>query len=331
MSPFRKLSPGGYRLRLVVGFMTLLALVTGLFLRADDVSPEAHYAYMQSLRSVQQADTELNAAVLASYADLLHNYDPLVIQLGKIRDERRRMQHVPPSLSAEARERLQNQVSRLLAAQQEKEHDIDFFKRSNSVLRNSELYFPKAAEAFIDEQTGQDTRPFDAFVRHVLSFMRGSDVEAAENLRREVSAMRQHPWETNGALSINQLLVHAEVIIERRPEVNVLAQRIMQAPTGRLLDEVTRSYVEGHEQALQRASNYRRLLYLVSLMLVVYAIYALFRIERDRRALATAHRNLEERYEAQRRAEEQLRLYATVFTSASEGMTITDEIGRAHV
>lgn len=328
MSPFRKLFTRGHRLLLAVGFVTLLALVTGLFLRADDVSPEEHYAYMQSLRSVQQADTELNAAVLASYADLLQNYDSLVVQLGKIRDERRRMQKVPPSLSAEAREQLQGLVGKLQAAQQEKEHDIDFFKRSNSVLRNSELYFPKAAEAFIEDQVGQDIRTFDAFVRHVLSFMRGSDMEAAENLRREVSGLRQQSWGTNASHSISPLLVHAEVIIERRPEVNVLAQRIMQAPTGRLLDEVTRSYVEGHEQALQRASNYRRLLYLVSLMLVTYAIYALFRIERDRRALAVAHRNLGERYEAQRRAEEQLRLYATVFTSASEGMTITDAESR---
>ena len=318
----------GHRLRLGLGFLTLLALVTGLFLRADEVSPEEHYAYMQSLRSVQQADTELNAAVLASHADLLQNYDLLVIQLGKIRDERQNLQSVPHSLPADARDRLKAQVERLLVGQREKESDVDFFKRSNSVLRNSEFYFPQAADAFIKTQAGHDTKSFEAFVRHVLGFMRGTDIETAESLRLELASLRQQPWKAEGQLSVNQLLVHAEVIIDRRPEVNVLVQKIMQSSNSSLLDSLTRSYVEGHEQALRQASRYRQLLYLVSLLLVVYAIYALFRIEKDRRKLALAHHNLGERYEAQRRAEDQLRLYATVFTSASEGMTITDAESR---
>ncbi|HXE38117.1 MAG TPA: EAL domain-containing protein, partial [Azonexus sp.] len=101
-------------------------------------------------------------------------------------------------------------------------------------------------------------------------------------------------------------------------------ERIMRSPSAALLEEATRVYVDGHEEALRIAGYYRQMLYLVSLMLAGYAIYALVRFERDRRELSLAHANLAERYEAQRRAEGELRLYATVFTNASEGMTITD-------
>ncbi|WP_265943879.1 EAL domain-containing protein [Dechloromonas sp. A34] len=318
-----------YRLRLIFGFAALLALVTWLFLQADEVSPEAHYAYMQSLRRVQQADVELNAAVLASYADLLLNYDPLVRHVQEIRNEQPSLLLMPQSLPVVARAQLKLLVDKLMVSQQEKALDVDRFKRSNAILRNSEFYFPLAAEkVLLALPTKGDNAGFEHFVRHILGLARGVQLDAPEHLRQELASLRRENRQIDGPLSLNQLLVHAEVIIDRRPEVDVLVERIMRSSSAALLEEATRVYVEGHEEALRIAGYYRQMLYLVSLMLAGYAIYALVRFERDRRELSLAHENLAERYEAQRRAEGELRLYATVFTNASEGMTITDAASR---
>lgn len=321
-------TPRGHRVRLALGFLTLLVLVTGLFFRADEVSPAEHYDYMQALRRIQQADIELNAAVLACHADMLQNYDLLVSEQMKIREEQKKLLDIPRSLSTTMQDSLKLRVERLLAEQGERESNIDFFKRSNSVLRNSELYFPQAADALLQTQSGYSASLLGDFVRHVLGMMRGADAEMAERLRLETATIREYPWPAEDLTAVKQLLVHASVIIDHRPDVNVLVQRIMESSSVTLLDEVTKTYIEGHEEALRQAAYYRQLLYLISLMLVVYAIYALFRIEKNRRELALAHRNLAERYSAQRRAENELRLYATVFTSASEGMTITDANSR---
>lgn len=318
-----------YRLRLVFGFAALLALVTWLFVQADEVSPEEHYAYMQSLRRVQQADVELNAAILASYADLLLNYDPLVRHVREIRDEQASLVRMPSSLPVVARAQLRLLMEKLLISQQEKAADVDLFKRSNAILRNSEFYFPLAAEKLMPGlPAGRDTDKFEHFVRHVLGLARGVQLDAPAHLMQEVKELRHANLQIAGPLSLNQLLVHAEVIIERRPEVDALVERIMRSSSAGLLEEVTRVYVDGHEESLRIAAYYRQLLYLVSLLLAAYAIYALLRFERDRRQLAVAHDHLAERYEAQRRAEGELRLYATVFTNAAEGMTITDADSR---
>ncbi|MBI2276604.1 MAG: EAL domain-containing protein [Dechloromonas sp.] len=318
-----------HRLRLVFGFAALLALVTWLFLQADEVSPEAHYAYMQSLRRVQQADVELNAAVLASYADLLLNYDPLVRHVQQIRNEQASLLLMPQSLPVVARAQLKFLVDKLMVSQDEKALDADRFKRSNAILRNFEFYFPLAAEKVLGGMPAKgDHADFEHFVRHILGLARGVQFVAPSDLRQELLSLRRENRQIEGALSLNQLLVHAEVIIERRPEVDRLVERIMRSPSAGLLEEATRVYVDGHEEALRLAGYYRQMLYLVSLILVGYAIYALVRFERDRRELSLAHANLAERYEAQRRAEGELRLYATVFTNASEGMTITDADSR---
>ncbi|MDP3540378.1 MAG: EAL domain-containing protein [Azonexus sp.] len=314
---------GGQGFRLVLGFATLLALVTWLFVQADDVSPETHYAYMQSLRRVQQADVELNAAVLASYADLLQNYDPLVRHVQTIQNEQDTLQRIPASLPEVGQGQLKLLLGKLIASQREKAGDVDLFKRSNAILRNSELYFPLAAEVALQKPDVRKSGEFEHFVRRLLGLARGVKLDTPERLNQQLAQLRQQNIQIDGPISMNQLLVHAGAIIERRPEVDALVERIMRSSSSALLEEVTRVYVQGHEDALRLASYHRQLLYLVSLLLAVYAIYALFRFERDRRELGLAHANLAERYEAQRRTDAELRLYATVFTNATEGMTIT--------
>ncbi|HEX6734194.1 MAG TPA: EAL domain-containing protein [Azonexus sp.] len=319
----------GFRqLSLVFGFAALLALLFWLFTRAEQISPAAHYSYMQSLRRVQQADVELNAAVLASYSDLLRNYDPLVRHVAAIRGEEAALLNIPESLPETTRGRLRLLVDRLLASHRDKAEDVDRFKRSGSLLRNSETYFPQAAEAVLRHAGRQPLPQLEQFVQRVLALSGGVLLVGNDQLAQDLKQLRRQNLHVDGPLSINQLLVHAELIIERRPEVDSLVERIMRSSSALLLEEVTRVYVEGHEEALRLAGYYRQLLYLATLLLVAYALYALVRFERDRRELAEAHHSLAERYAAQLHAERQLRLYATVFTNATEGMTITDAESR---
>jgi len=307
----------GLWLGLSLGFVALIALLTWLFLRAGEVSPEGHYAYMQSLRRVQQADVELNVAVLGSYSDLMHNYDPLVRLVQEIRSEQPVIGRFPAWVPADDLAQLNSKLAELRAAQQLKEEDIDQFQRSNSVLRNSLHYFPLAAESYLEKLGAGRPPELDHFVRSVLTFGQGPEREDVDKLKQELARIQKLELPAFGELSPAHLLVHARVIIGRRPEVDRLAFRIMNSPTARLSEELTRLYTDGHEASQRLAGYYRQLLYAVSMLLVLYVMYAIERINRDRRDLL-------QRYEAQRQAEEGLRLYAQVFTSAAEGMTITD-------
>jgi diguanylate cyclase (GGDEF)-like protein/PAS domain S-box-containing protein len=325
--------PGGERehsrlIRPTVAFAILLGLLFWLFMRAEEISPEVHYEYLQSLRRIQQADVELNSAVLASHADLLRNYDLLVRHVDQIRAEEGSLRRIPATLADDTQAQLQPLVERLLATQREKADNVDRFKRSNSVLRNSEIYFPQAAEVVLRQPDGQRQPELERLVRRVLALSRGVLINSEEQLLGELNNLRRQRLQVAGPLSVNQLLVHAELIIGHRQEVNRLVEGIMRSASASLLEDVTRVYIEGHEASLRRAGYFRLLLYFVTLLLLAYAVYALLRFERDRRKLAAAHRHLAERYEAQRRVEGELRLYATVFTNATEGMTITDAKSR---
>lgn len=311
----------GRWLSLGLGFFALITLLTWLSMRAGAVSSAGHYAYMQSLRSMQQADVELNVAVLGSYADLVHNYDPLVRRLSEIREERAKLQHFPKWVDAAAAQQLSIKLDELLVAQDAKAQKIDLFQRNNAVLRNSLRYFPLAAEDYL-HRLGREAPPELAhFVRSILSFGQGPEREQLEALRQELQRVEQLRLPAFGQLSLEHLLAHARVIIDKRPVVDQLVFAITHAPTSPLQEEFTRLYIEAHEVSLQLASRYRQVLFALSILLVLYGVYAVVRMDRDRR-------HLQQRYLAQLRAEEQLRLYAQVFTYAAEGMTITDAESR---
>ncbi|MGE5469334.1 MAG: EAL domain-containing protein [Bacteroidota bacterium] len=304
-----------------IGFVVLVGLLTGLFMRAGEVSPDGHLAYTQSLRHVQQADLELDATVLGSYADLMHNYDPVVRLLREIGDESARLQHFPGWLGSDSLPGLSAKLAELQAAEAEKAEKVDLFQRNNAVLRNSLRYFPLAVESYSARAGRELPSDFHHFVRAVLSFGQGPGREQVDQMKAELGRVQGRNWPTFGPLSPEQLFVHARVIIEKRPIVDQLAFDVTHAPTARLHEEFTRLYGQAHEDSLRVAGYYRWLLYGVSILLVLYVVYAMIRIERDRR-------HLRQRYEAQLRAEDQLRLYAQVFTSAAEGMAITDADSR---
>ncbi len=312
----------------VLIFALLIGLLTWFYIRADQVSPEQHYRYMLTLRHVQEADIEVNSAVVANYANLLQNYDALVRHLQEIRSERANLLHLPPSLPHSHRRQLEQKINQLLAAQKAKEDDVDRFQRAHAVLRNSEAYFPKVAEDLLEQQTTTRLQDLQIFVRKILAVSNGNRGADSEDLSARISRLRRPGLSGESALLFNQLMVHASLIIERRPQVDFLVSGIVTAPTGALADEITHLYIQAYEQSQQVAATYRSLLYGIAMLLALYMIYAVFRMRQDALALTQAHADLEERYEAQRQTEGELALYANVFSNAAEGMTITGQDGR---
>jgi diguanylate cyclase (GGDEF)-like protein/PAS domain S-box-containing protein len=318
------------RVAFAAGLIALTLLLTWLFLRADAVSPHAHYRYLASLRSLQQADVELNAAVLASRAGLLQNYDSVARHLDAIRGLTRAIAELPEFLAADRRAPLLAKAREITAIHQRKADLIDGFRRGNAVLRNSADYFPRAVDEFLGHLP-PDSRPhvdYGGYFRGVLNLGRGTDPQLVAELRAKTERLAALPLPPAQRAALDHLLVHGRVIIERHPEVDNLTRAILQLPTAERHEELTRLYADAHGRAQDAAAFFRLLLYAVALLLVAYVVWAYLRIERDRSELVRTHQALVERYEAQRRAEERLRLFATVFSNATEGMTITDAANR---
>jgi len=319
-------SRAGNHLWFAVGAIpTVVVLLTWTFLRASAVSPQAHFEYSRQLVQLRQDDTELNAAVLASRFALLPDFDPLVKAVDALRQLTARAAEPPEFLSSQDRALVVAKATELSTLEKRKADLVDRYKREMSVLRNSLNYYPKAAADLLDKTDDSDSREFDSFNRRLQIFMRAPDAATGHQLeaeRRQLVTITSLNHDADAPL--NHLLRHAGIIISRQPVVDQLTRNILYLPTTETDDDLVRLYGAAHEHAMENSARFRVLLYVAALLLVGYVTFYLLSLEKTRRALATAHKDLGERFEAQRLAEERSRLYATVFTDASEGMVITD-------
>ncbi|GHT87345.1 hypothetical protein AGMMS49543_23150 [Betaproteobacteria bacterium] len=308
--------------------MVLVASATlaWLFHNADAVSISNHQNYSRELRTIHQIDAELNAAVLATRFGLYQNFDILARGTGELAHLVDTLR-APPSFLAESdATRVKDKVEELNAMIRRKTAHIERFKRENAVLRNSTRYFPVAVAKL---QTGDLPRlrgEVDTLAREVMTYMvsGGNDLAVhiqnhANELEREVASMSAS---LGGALK--NVVNHARVMVGRKATVDMQLHEILEIPTAAAGEQIIQIYGRGYEAASVRAQTYRLLLFVTALGLAAYLVVIFTRLGRATRALRKSNRSLEEHIEELHRTEAELRLYGTVFTSAAEGMVITD-------
>jgi diguanylate cyclase (GGDEF)-like protein/PAS domain S-box-containing protein len=318
---------GRRNLRLGALAVSALAL-TALFLRAGAVPSEIHHQYSLELRSLREADAEIDAEVLASHLELSRNYDALTAHVQRAIDAAERIVAVPGFLFREDRAAVLAAATNLLALVKEKAGLVDRFKRDNAVLRNSLAYFPVAVDAyFAGPHTPASGQAVGRYARHMLAYARVPD---ADNLRlATASAGQLRAMAVGGAEQrlVDNLLRHGEVITVRLTSVDTLSQDLLKVESTRQLAQLTHLYGLGHARAEDDAERYRILLYVLALGLTAYLAVTFIRLSRARHSLAAANRELTERYAAQLLVEDRLRLHTTAFDNSHEGITLTNAQG----
>ena len=315
---------------LAVGAIVLSSamLLTLLFMQAESVSPQAHYEYTKILRDLREADAETNGEVLANRLEVTRNYDALTLFLERSLQAASHAAIAPSFLPAGDRSKVSEKAGELQKTLETKSRLVEVFKRKNAILRNSLAYFPSAADDFLGGSVpGELKGPAEDYVRHILSFARNPDAERLLQVsvarQRLVAISSRQPMHA----VVGNLLLHGDAIVIYLPEVNGMTHEINRLATAQQLEELNRHYAIGYEHAQQTAAQFRKLLYVVALLLTAYLAFVFVRLDRTRRSLATAHREVSQRYAAQLLAEDSLRLHSTAFHSSHEGIVLADSDG----
>jgi len=111
-------------------------------------------------------------------------------------------------------------------------------------------------------------------------------------------------------------------------EADRLLRQLLAQQTAREGERLVESYTDGYSASQTRMHRQRVLLVLAALALGAYLLLTALRLRKVSLSVTQAHADLQEHAAALGRAEAELRLYATVFTNASEGMLITDAHSR---
>ncbi|NVO07701.1 MAG: PAS domain S-box protein, partial [Rhodoferax sp.] len=167
----------------------------------------------------------------------------------------------------------------------------------------------------------------DRYARAVLAFARAPSAAARADiasLRRKLDSL---PLAAAQVREVDNLLRHGDVITENMSELDGLIKAIFSLQSNNLMEALNRDYAAAHARALSESGRYRMVLYASAIFLLAYLALTFFGLDRTRRSLEVAHREVSQRYTAQLLAETQLKLHATAFNSAHDGITLTDAAG----
>ena len=324
--------PRYFRQGLALFVVIFVSLLTWLFFRAENVSPEAHFAYTQKLRDLGELDVRVDGQILANRLEQVRNYDALTSYMQRIELLAKDVSNAPAYLAAADRTAVAAAAEDLATAMTRKAAMVDQFKRDNAILRNSISYFPIATSIYLDTghlPSSQDRQrdSVGKYAREVLAYSHTPSKESGDRVR---SVRNELLGLAEGAAQkklIDNMLLHGDSIGERIRALDSLLIEISKLRSNELLEKLAASYAAGHTGAHSVATRYRMALYGLAILLSVFLAFLFFRLDLARRSLAKANRELGERYAAQLAVEKQLTLHATAFRNAHDGITLTDASG----
>ncbi len=310
---------------LVVALMLAVgALTSWIFLRTKVFDPQAHFAYSTVLQALREADTKVNAELMASRLEWVHDYDRLNAGIAELSQASRRAAELPAFLPPGHRDAMAPRVKALQDIVAHKADLIDHFRRDHAVARNSLALFPELADDLRGRWSSADQMAVLEYVNSVLLFARTPSADRLSVARQLRQQLAQRALLPTQVLALAPLLQHGQMIVDAVGRSSREGQDAMDLGLALQLAGIDRSYVQGHAAAEARSERFRRLMLLMNLGTVAALALTFVRLDRARRALATAHREVSERFAAQQKAEAELKLHATAFLNAHEGITLTD-------
>jgi diguanylate cyclase (GGDEF)-like protein/PAS domain S-box-containing protein len=268
----------------LLGLLALIILGTlyRLSSQADDEGRHRVELYANELAALDLT-VNLNLMKLQNRQKL--DYDELVFAS-------QRIDLILDRLDGEfARLRLDSSLTPVKHAWQEKQEDLEDFKRVNAIFSTSQFHFINLAEEL---SQSRDSPRLNQLARRLHAFL----MQGGEELPILLSSVYQlegelNNWDPAMRPRGKLLVTHAALILEHYRQIKQLSRDLLASPFTSTLSLARADYEGAYRNAATSAARYRVALAVFALLLVAVAVLSLFRLNQSTRALQRSHRQLD--------------------------------------
>jgi len=308
-------------LAMTVATTVLLSTLAFLYAKTQRFGESDYFENVALLRHLKQLDAQWELDVLKSRIGINRHYDALADTQGELSQLLEKLEagletqtHIETAALAKSRAVLQRVI-------REKGVLIEQFKSNNSVLRNSLVFLPTAAED-VQQLVGKNVAGAQPASRQaatgvnklLLASMlysqspsgdRGAEIQS--ELSRLETGLSLVPPDIRDRLTI--FSAHVRAILREQKVVNELLAGIAAMPTAALVDEISNALTVEHQRSSVQGEQYRQYLLIFSVVLMALLLYAAARLVRSHsvitrvnQELHSSNENLEQRVQARTRA-----------------------------
>ncbi|RJG14737.1 DAHL domain-containing protein [Massilia cavernae] len=292
------------RLAVIALLVALTAMLGYLFNRTQATDIEAQNRVMLTLRELEKLDAEWTVNILRLHVGLNPDYASLSAPLPRMRELQQQLaEALPLSPGPETRTAYTDMARRL----RDKATLAEEFKMQNSRLRSSLSYFPPAITALKAEVTGIGgaTAPartvlaldgaLNALMTDILRYNLAPAPELARSIEQDIAlaVSLKGPFPQSIRDAIDDVAVHARLILRHRQHENALDARIAALGTAAAMDRLGRLFDRAFDQGIIEKQRFRTFLFIYSGLLLLLLIYAARRLRRSYTIIGVVNRSLQ--------------------------------------
>lgn len=247
----------------------LAAVALFVFAQVKNIDSSEHEAFQKSLGRLKQLDAVIHQDALKARFRLLNDYDVFFLHQREFTLGLQGLTEIPSFVDTEARAEMKSGIAELVNVWTRKASLLERFISENAVLNNSLRYFPLAGGELIKQvsgvsEDGELQRLCNELMREVLIYSLLHNNDEASEVQAGVQAARrwlaEHPQHSQAAF-VGSLLSHANVILARKPRIDLLTRQLLTVPTGARIGDLARKYDFAFACALQQSNFHRAMLY----------------------------------------------------------------------
>jgi len=275
-------------------------VVLAVFEARARIDPIAHDRYVLDVGELQALDARLDGEVMQSKQALVAHYDAIVRTRAAIDAVHARLRVTPAYLGKDELREIEELVESSRQTARDKGDLVEVFKSENAVLRNSERFFPIAAEELRDalSRAGEDG-PARAVNELLVRTLRVAELPTSQVLRARCEEAMETvllaPVPVAFDRDVEVVLRHARAILDRGQNVAIVTGLVLASPTSRRIVELDAAYGRAFERAIRAGEKRRYGLFGVALLaLSAFGAEIILRLRRSSALVRAANERLEE-------------------------------------
>ncbi|MDP2031705.1 MAG: EAL domain-containing protein [Thiobacillus sp.] len=226
------------------------------------------------LRQAKQHLSELGQQLVLTRHDLLPHYDSINAGMAALKADISALQ---ADESAQRTPALKTEIGHLEALYQDQARQIEDFKSTNAVLKNSLRYFPLAVTQLNDSMLASGQRMLARRVAdlgsEVLVFNLTANPELDARIRHDTDALGLALSPTGWREPGSRLRQHARTILDYKMRLDAQTFRLLAFPIRTTVDKIEAAYLSNQRIEAERQNHYRNALMLYASLLLGLLAY----------------------------------------------------------
>lgn len=278
---------------LLLGLL-LLGGLSFIYIKTRTVEIEQAQHVTNDIRNIARLNSLLNQRMMEVNYGILNDYDPLT-RLSKQLNQR--VQHLSEELHSfsNGKKDITPQLNILQRSIENKSRQIQDLTSMIALLKNFRAYFPRAIANIKQNLKDHPASPqlhslLDRLYNHILIYSLNSNPSTQQQTRQYIRWFKKNmgTYPPSQRSAINNLLKHAHLLLQQKKQVDDLLHATIFMPILHDLDMLNNAYHHYQRKRLARINRYRLALYLFSIILLLYLLYILVRLQRTTQSLRLA-------------------------------------------